>query len=339
MEILVMGAGAVGSFLGWAAATGGAHVTLVRRSRVGPPTDERLTVTRPSGELSTTTVAVAGSVAEIAGPPDLVALAVKQFDVAAALEALGVWPSVPVLTVQNGIGAEEATARARPVAPLLAASVTAPVERDRAGMIHWLRPGGVALAPVQDDTALLASLETLVRSADVPVGLFDDARAMKWSKLLGNLVANASSGLLDMDPAAIYADAGLFEIERDQLRETLAVMAALHLPIVDLPGSRMRLLALGIRLPRPVGRLVLSRVVGGARGGKDPSLRPALAAGGPTEVRWLNGAVAQAAADHGLAAPVNAGLAALVEAAGEDPDRRAWFRNRPDRLLEALGRS
>jgi 2-dehydropantoate 2-reductase len=69
-----------------------------------------------------------------------------------------------------------------------------------------------------------------------------------------------------------------------------------------------------------------------------PSLRLHLRhAEGPTEVRWLNGAVAEAAARTGIAAPVNGRLAALVDEAAADPERRAWFRGRPGRLLEAIG--
>ena len=32
-------------------------------------------------------------------------------------------------------------------------------------------------------------------------------------------------------------------------------------------------------------------------------------------------------------------LARLADEAAADPERRAWFHQRPDRLLEALGRS
>jgi len=42
------------------------------------------------------------------------------------------------------------------------------------------------------------------------------------------------------------------------------------------------------------------------------------------------------AAELGLAAPVNAVLARLVAEVMERPDRRAWFRERPDRLLAEL---
>ena len=93
-----------------------------------------------------------------------------------------------------------------------------------------------------------------------------------------------------------------------------------------------------------LGRPVLARAIGGARGGKSPSLRLHVRGGdgvapqpGPTEVRWLNGAVAREATALGLGgALVNARLEALVDEVASDPERAAWFAGRPDRLREAV---
>lgn len=342
MRVLIVGAGAVGSFLGWAVAAGGGTVTLVRR---GQPAAEGvpLTLTRPDGTVSAVTVAVApaaagASTAKTEGP-DLVIVAVRQYDLAEALGSVATLAGVPVLTAQNGFGAEDVAAALLPDRPLLAASVTASVERGSDWSIRWLRRGGVGLASVRDGQAARDSLAAILRAAGVRVTLHGSASAMKWSKVVANLVANATSGLLDLDPASIYADARLFAVEREQLREALRVMRASRVTPVALPGAPVPLLALATALPAPVARLALRRVVGSARGGKDPSLRGAVRLGGRTEVGWLNGAVAAAGARHGVPTPVNAALARLVDEAATNPERRAWFAGRPDRLLEALGRS
>ncbi len=340
MRVLVVGAGAVGSFLGWAVAAGDGQTTLVRRGfdgTSGAPTSLRLV--RPDGTEAPVEVGVVRSVAD-APTPELVIVAVRQYDLPAALESLALLPDVPLLTAQNGVGAEEAAVAARPAGTLLAASVTASLEREPDGSVRWLRRGGVALAPVRGDAAaLIEALTITFRAAGVDVVARRDAAAMKWSKVIANLVANATSGLLDQDPSSIYADPRLFDVERDQLREALAVMRARGLRPVSLPGAPVPLLALATRLPAPLARAALRRVVGSARGGKDPSLRGAVQLGGPTEAGWLNGAVARAGAELAVATPINAALASLVEQVATDPDRRAWFRHRPDRLLEALGRS
>jgi 2-dehydropantoate 2-reductase len=115
-------------------------------------------------------------------------------------------------------------------------------------------------------------------------------------------------------------------------------MAAQGHDVIDLPGAPVRRLADAVRLPAVVGRPLLARVVGTARGGKEPSLRGAVRAGGPTEIDWLNGAVARAGDSLGVPVPVNATLTDLVASIAADPDRRDWFRGRPNRLLAELAR-
>jgi 2-dehydropantoate 2-reductase len=165
---------------------------------------------------------------------------------------------------------------------------------------------------------------------------------MKWSKLLANLMANATGAILDMDAAAIYRDRRLFAVEKAQLREAVAVMRALGLKPVALPRAAVTWLARATGLPDWLVRPIATRVVGGARGSKLPSLRlhMRVLAGGaatePTEAEWMNGAIARRARELGIPAPVNERLAQLVADVALHPDRREWFRNRPDRLLAEL---
>ncbi len=277
------------------------------------------------------------------GDLDAAVLAVKRFDLPAALGVLDGHPLLPVVTVQNGIGAEELVAAIRPGSPLLGASLTAAVEVGPAGEARWLNRGGIGLAPVATGAGAIATadlagtLADAFRAGGMRARVFGNAAGMKWSKLIANLVGNATSALLDLEVGAIYADAALFEVERRQELEALAVMRALGLRPLALPGADVRLLVRAFRAPAPVARPILSRILGGARGGKMPSLRLALANGpGPTEVAWLNGAVAAAGERLGVRVPVNTGLRRLVEDAAGDSARRAWFRGRPDRLLAEL---
>ena len=217
--------------------------------------------------------------------------------------------------------------------------MTAPVERTGPHEVQWRGRGGLGLAPVAGAVEdLLAGLVRAFTDAGLPAERIADARAMKWSKLLGNLVGNALSALADRDPAAVYADPALFELERRQLLEALAVMRALGIRPVALPGANVPLLAFGIRLPGPLSRFALRRAVVGARGGKSPSLRLHLRGGaeGPSEVAWLNGAVARAGRAQGVTTPVNAALAALVEAATVDPVLAADLAADPARIVDLV---
>jgi 2-dehydropantoate 2-reductase len=270
--------------------------------------------------------------------PELIVFAVKMFDLDEAVASCPDWPAAALLTPGNGVGSEEIVARRRPDAGRIAGSLTVSVDALPDGAVARLNRGGIGLAPVHGEVdGLIADLVATFEAGDVRARRLDDARAMKWSKLVANLVGNASSAILDMPPEAIYADPAGFELERRQLREALAVMRRLELRPTALPGADVRLLAAALRLPSGVARIVLRRVVAAGRGGKDPSLRiHAQRGSGPSEVAWLNGAVARAATDLGGEARVNRRFAELVEEVLADPSRRDWFRERPDRLAAAV---
>ena len=124
---------------------------------------------------------------------------------------------------------------------------------------------------------------------------------MKWSKMLTNLVGNATSAILDLTPAQIFNHPDLFNIEIQQLRETLAVMRAQGLQPINLPGVPVKLLALAAeRMPGWIARPLLQRAVGRGRGSKMPSFHIDLHSGrGKSEVDYLNGAVVKSV--NGLA--------------------------------------
>jgi 2-dehydropantoate 2-reductase len=341
MRTLVVGAGAVGSFLGTLLGLAGHDVTLVR---IFEPDSERpLVLVRPDGSRTTIPVHRLTRTQD-AQIPDLILVAVKMPALREALGPTQLWPSAPTLTVENGIGAETIAAQVRPAAPMLAGSMTAPIRLVSEDEVEWMGRGGLALAAVTESARpmLLRLLDDFGR-AGLRLREQEAAVPMKWSKLLANLIANATGAILDMDADAIYRDPRLFDVERQQLLEAVAVMGRLGARPVSLPGASIPWLVRGMRLPAPLGRPIMTRVVGGARAGKSPSLRLHVRSAPPdapcaeqTEVAWMNGAVARAAAEFGLAAPVNARLAVLVEEVATQPVRRAWFRGHPERLLREL---
>ncbi len=340
-SLLVVGGGAVGSFLGTLLGLQGYRVTLVRPYGPGRGPGP-IGLIRPDGTLRSVDVDRVLRV-EDADEPDLILVGVKMPVLREALAPTLRWPAVPTLTVQNGIGAEEVAAEMRPAAPRLAGSLTAPIELTPEDEVHWLGKGGIGLAAVNPQAeAWLARLVADFGKAGLRSARLPDARAMKWSKLLANLMANATGAILDMDAADIYRDPALFRIEKAQLREAVAVMHGLGLRPVTLPRAAVPWLALAIRLPDWLVRPIMTRVVGGARGSKLPSLRLHMRAPGgaaasePTEVAWMNGAVAAQARLLGIAAPVNARLAELVADVAGHPDRREWLRRRPDRFLAEM---
>lgn len=360
MQVVVIGAGAVGSFLAWTLASAGHDVALLRRpGRAATDgvegaggtaeSEQSLRLVRPDG----TTDAVTITVGPPSAPPDLIVLAVKMPDLASALDSATAWPESTVLAAENGVGADAQVVSARPDGGILAGSLTTAVSLED-GVIHRHSTGGIGLATVRagsqggfeavtaesgvtaERAVTAESVATAFRAGGLRAAVLVDPQSMRWSKLLANLVGNATSAILDMDPADVYADPRSFAIERRELREALAVMRRSGLVVCRLPGADVRGLALAVRLPARLMQPILRRVVAAGRGGKSPSLRLAVRSGGPTEVDWLQGGVATAAHALGGRAPVNERLATIVRECSADPGRAAWFRGRPDRLLDAL---
>ncbi len=349
LRVVVVGPGAVGSFLGGMLAASGCDVVLLGRRAPDGVDPGRLVIEEPGGTRTVPVRRLADPTA--AGEPDLVLVAVKAFDLAGALATAARWPAAPLMTVQNGAGAEEA-ARAARTSPILAGSLTTAVEPATGG-VRRRRTGGMGIAVVPGAGAVAVDglahrLADAWTAAGLPARVYPDAAAMKWSKLLANLVGNATGAILDLDPGRVYADPRGYRIERRQIHEAVAVMRAMGLRPVALPGAHVSLLLRGLALPEAIGRPIVARAIARARGGKSPSLRLHVRGGGagpgvapvagPTEARWLNGAVAAAGLRVGVRAPVNGCLAALTDECALDPERAAWYAGRPDRLAEAVAR-
>jgi len=184
----------------------------------------------------------------------------------------------------------------------------------------------------------LKDFQDLFNQAGLNCWVYPRAEAMKWSKLLINLLGNASSAILNLPPSAIYAHPGLFQMELEQIREGLEVMRKQRIPAVNLPGVPVRLLAAVVRcLPASLSQPLLSRLIGGGRGEKMPSFHIDLYSGrGNSEVGDLNGAVVRAGDQLGISTPVNHFLTncLLGLIAGEIPLNR--YQDLPDLFLKDL---
>jgi 2-dehydropantoate 2-reductase len=344
VRILVVGAGAVGSLIGARLSLAGQDVVLVGRSALKTAVDSAgLTLITPDGAAQVAHPHVSDSAAAALGGPgrfDLAFLTVKAYDTAAVIEELTPVADrlPPLVSMQNGIGNEEALAAAFGADRVMAGAIDTPVSVPEPGRVQVHRERyKVGLAPVGAVTVDQAA--AALRSGGFDVASYADYRGLKWSKLLFNLLANATCAILDWTPARVMAHPVTAQIEARGWQEALAVMAALHIRPVNLAGYPLAAFApLARRLsPAWLGR-VLSRFVSGGRGTKMPSLHSALAGGKRSEVAWLNGAVARAGAAAGVPTPVNRGLADLVLALTAGREDRAAWRDHPDQLAAWIAR-
>jgi 2-dehydropantoate 2-reductase len=340
MRFVVFGAGAIGTYLGGSLVGAGHEAifidtpsTAARLRQKGLALENRgRTITLPpSGFVSS------WPEASRLGSYDTGIFALKSYDTQDAIEQLSPYlrELPPLICVQNGVDNEPALAAALGETRVIDGTVTSAIGRPSPDRIVVTKSRGVGLA---SNHALSQQLAAAFAAAGLSPRLYINAPAMKWSKLMTNLMANATSAILDMLPEEIFRDARLFGVELEMLRECLHVMRAMRLPVVDLPRTPVRALAFAVEhLPFTVAQAVLSRVVGGGRGGKMPSFFLDLqSARGRTEVNWLNGAVVRAGARVGISTPVNSVLTVTLTQLAEDGRRREEYRREPEALLAAI---
>jgi 2-dehydropantoate 2-reductase len=270
---------------------------------------------------------------------DAAIFALKSFDTAAALEQVRLHAGrlPPVLCLSNGVENEPALEALLGPDRVIAGTVTSAVGRRGVGDILLERLRGVGLA---DGHRLSRALAAAMQGAGLNPRLYRKAADMKWSKLLTNLMVNATVAILDMPPRQVLADSGLFAVEMSMLREALAVMKAQGIQVVDTPKTPVRLLALAAYLPAQIARPLMVRAVGGGRGGKMPSFHIDLYSGrGRSEVEWLNGAVARRGDSLGVPTPVNRLLTDTLLALTRGQVPLAEYRGRPEKFLELAAKA
>jgi len=266
---------------------------------------------------------------------DVAIVATKAYDTDSAIEMLRraiVYPEKCVfVSPQNGVGNEEKLATAFGADNVVAAALTTPIDRDRDGNARPAKDGGLALAPVGANA--YNWLAATFAGTGLTVKVVEDWRALKWSKLALNVVANASCAILNVLPNRFVHFDKIFTLEIRMIREVRAVMLALRVEPIDLPRYPVRALFRVAALPSPLSRSLLAHSIAGARGTKPPSLLLDLRRAKPqTEVDVLNGAVAAAGLELRVPTPVNAVYARVLDDIAHTPPLWAKYREHPDRL-------
>jgi 2-dehydropantoate 2-reductase len=344
LHVLVYGAGAIGTYIGGSLVLTGHHVVFLEQPAAMKELQLRgLRLELKNVKDSPVTVspdafAVADTLADALrqGPYDVAIFALKSFDTLPAIEAMRPVAAQipPVLCLSNGVDNEPALVELLGADRVIAGTVTSSVARHAVGDVTLEKLRGVGLA---DGHALSLCLWEALNTAFLKARLYPHPADMKWSKMLTNLMVNATVAILDMPPRAVLAHLGLFQLEIGALREALAVMKAQDIHVVDTPGTPVRLLAFAASLPAFIARPLMVRAVGGGRGGKMPSFHIDLHAGrGRSEVEWLNGAVARYGEKLGVPAPINRKLTELLMALTRAEIPLTEFSGQPEKLLERL---
>ncbi|EMA48792.1 2-dehydropantoate 2-reductase [Halococcus morrhuae DSM 1307] len=286
MEILIFGAGSLGSLVGGLCAREHS-VTLVGR-------DPHIAAVRESG------LAVEGVVEFTTHPEarttvperaDLAFVTVKSFDTPAAGRALADCSPSMTCSLQNGLGNEESLAAQ--LDTVLAGTCTYGARRPAPGRVECTGIGEIALgAPDGGPSAAAERAVEALQSAGIDAVHDDGMPKRLWRKLAVNAGINPTTALAGVENGAL-ADDPLHDVASEAAREVARVAQVQ-----------------GVELAESEAVAALESVVE-ATARNTSSMAQDVGAGTKTEIDAINGAVVDRADGR---VPVNRTLAALIRA-------------------------
>jgi 2-dehydropantoate 2-reductase len=330
LKVGIIGAGAIGCYLGGRLAAAGCDVVFVGRARTSEElATHGLTLTDLEGArvhvpAPKITVFTQASSLE---KRDVVLCCVKSAQTEAVADDLAQMPGPLVVSMQNGLRNPEILRRRLGEGAVLAGIVSFNVVSQGEGTFRRATTGPLVVERSADPRA--RSLTHALRAAGFAVAIPNDIRAVQWSKLLMNL-NNAVSALTDLPTREILFRSDLRRVLAALIEEALGVMRAAGIRPARLGAVPAEYFPSLLRLPTPIFRL-LAR----AQLQVDPEARSSmwedLARGRRTEVDWLNGEVVRLAESCGARAPMSQRVVELVhevEAKGEGSPRMSAERLR-----------
>jgi 2-dehydropantoate 2-reductase len=229
--------------------------------------------------------------------PELAIVATKTTELAAAaLRLEGHWPGAAVMTVQNGLGSEEAFPGRRVISAVTFMSGTRHEDTHVEYILDtetWLGPYG------ETPYALIEEVAGLIVESGLKARAFHDLRPAQWSKLIFNATVNAVAALTGLPHDWHYA-------AREQpgdLGHLVFGLIAEGKAVADAAGVELH------EDPWEMNALATQR---GFR--HYPSMLEDVEARRPTEIEHITGALVREAERVGVPVPLHTALYQLVRA-------------------------
>lgn len=296
MRIAVVGCGAVGSlFAANLARLEGLEVWVFDRwqEHVDAINDGGL---RLSGRDDVISFPRATSDPAALPPCELGIVATKSIHTRDAMEAVaGAFAAGAVCSVQNGAGNEEIIAE---LVPQVIRGTTLPAGHlVEPGHVSWDNKGPTDIGPFEPKPAPMErvrELAELCTSAGMPTTAHEDARPVQWRKVVFNAASNAVGALTGLTHGRIS--------EYGPTRELAWAVMAEGRAVAEAQG-------IVLESPEEFFEYAARKDMGYDH---KPSMLQDVEAGRETEIEFLNGAIAAFGEAHGVDAPLNRALTALV---------------------------
>ncbi len=305
LRVGVLGAGAIGGYLGVRLSAAGVPVTLVgrpdlvaaRASLVAYDLDGRAYA--PSNSL------VVSASPDALADVDVCLVTVKSADTAKAGESLRevLKSATPVVSIQNGIRNARVLAEnlGRGATPGM---VTYNVRREGAGFRRNTTGPLMAGQGTGPERDVLKRLAQAFANAGEPMVLHPNIEGILVGKLLLNL-NNGLCALTGLSVADSLKSRPLRRCFATCLREGLAVVRKAGLPVERIGPLAPGLVAWALTLPDAIFFRVARSMMSINPAARSSTLQD-LDRGKPTEIDYLSGEIVALAREHGLSAPANA---------------------------------
>lgn len=302
MRFGILGSGAVGGYYGARLARAGHDVTFIARgAHLHAIRDHGLRIrsaalgdfsVRARAEEHTTEV----------GPVDVVILAVKAYDNAAALPMVPplIGPGTVVLTLQNGVDSATELAAVVGEGPVvggttyIATALAAPGLIEQTGT-HRRIVFGEVFGPLPRVTDRVRRLHDALAAADVEVEAVGDGRIPIWEKFIFLVTLAGFTGAARLPIGPLWADPSIRAQFLEGCREVERLARAEGVPVA---ADRIR---------------QIEGYVAGIPGTMRSSLLIDLSQGKRIEVEALQGAVVRRAARAGVPVPITSTLYAVLK--------------------------
>ena len=296
MRIAIFGAGSLGSLLGGLLDRAHEVVLVGRDPHVSAVRDGGLRVTGVGSVEATPAATTDGTGLAV----DLAVVTVKAYDTDAAARDLATGDVDAVVSLQNGLGNEAALAAAVD-GPVVAGTTTHGAMLSKPGVVEWTGRGDIVVGNWRDGDAdgpatgedPAGRTAAAFRAAAVDAAVDPDIRDRLWLKLAVNAAINPVTALARVRNGAVF-DGPTAVYAAQAAREVAAVARAE-----------------GVGLD-PETAVTEARAVAERTADNRSSMLQDVAAGRRTEVEAVSGVVADRADEHGVEAPVNGLLAALI---------------------------
>ncbi|MFZ2448233.1 MAG: 2-dehydropantoate 2-reductase [Syntrophobacteraceae bacterium] len=299
MNILILGAGAIGSLLGARLSRTEASVRLfsTNREHMEAIREKGLSIEELDGTVENFRLDTFCDLDHLPRNPDVVLVVVKTYDTEVAVSSiLGLrFPSTIFLTLQNGIGNFEKIARIVGKDAVLAGSTAQGATLLEPGAIRHGGNGPTYLGePGGLPTERVHRIVEVFRQAGFKADPSDSVERLIWEKLIVNVGINAITGLTGIRNGFIAEMREASELCASAVEEAVLVARAKGFPI---------------------GLEMVERVIGVARAtarnrssmGQDVDKRKR------TEIDAINGAIVRFGQEAGIPTPVNQTLTRLVK--------------------------